>query len=267
MKPDLRNKGLEARNAVRGGALTKIIVFLLVAFAFLALGWMLFLPQLITTQIRKSSGFDATIERLAANPVSGNVQIRGFVLTNPPTFPIADFIELREFEAETQLSSLFSDHPVFDRMVVNAESVTLVKRADGTTNAQALQSNLESYGKTSLVPKSASSRQVLIRRLDLRIDRVVVVDYSVREPTRREFTINLSQTYTDVTKIEQLLAPAALKQLAPVAVAVGGLLPGDVGKVLSEAGISGIELFHEARRRAGERMKGFFDALEESKKP
>ena len=97
MKPNLRNNGLGALNAVRGGALTKIIVFLLVAFAFLALGWMLFLPQLITTQIRKSTGFDAKIDRLAASPMSGNVQIRGFVLTNPPTFPIADFIELGEF--------------------------------------------------------------------------------------------------------------------------------------------------------------------------
>jgi hypothetical protein len=251
----------------RGGVLVRLILFLVVIFAFLAVGWMVFLPRIVTAQIRKHSGFDASIERLAVNPVTGNIELHGFVLTNPPTFPISEFIELREFQAETRASTLFSDNPVFDRMLVNATTVTLVKRADGTTNAEAFQRNLESYGRDTLVPRTSSKRQVLIRKLDLRIDRIVVVDHTTREPTRREFTINLHQNYTDVTKIEQLLAPAALRQLAPVAVAVGGLLPGDIGKVLTEVGSSGAGLLQEAKRKAGERLKGFFDALEESKKP
>ena len=250
-----------------GGVLVKLALFLVVIFAFLALGWMLFLPRMITGQIRKHSGFDASIERVAINPLTGDIELHGFVLTNPPTFPSPEFIELREFQAEARASTLFSEHPVFDRMLVNAATVTLVKRADGMTNAEAFQNNLESYGKDSLVPKASSRRQVLIRKLDLRIDRIVVVDHTAREPTRREFTINLHQNYTEVTKIEQLLAPAALRQLAPVAVAVGGLLPGDIGKLLTEVGSSGSGLLQEAKRKAGERLKGFFDALEESKKP
>jgi len=264
----LKFDGLRGRDqSVRGGVLAKSLVFLVVVFAFLALGWMLFLPMAVTNQIRKYSGFDASVERLAVNPVTGTVQVSGFVLTNPPTFPIPDFIELKDFRAETQLASLFSDHPVFDRMVINAASVTLVKRSDGVTNAEAFQNNLDSFGQDSLVPRSSTRRHVQIRQLDLRIDRLVVVDHTTREPTRREFTLNLHQTYTDVTKLEQLLAPAALQKLAPVALAIGGLLPGDIGKALTEAGSSGRGLFEEAKRKVGGRVKGFFDALEESKKP
>jgi uncharacterized protein involved in outer membrane biogenesis len=253
--------------STHGGVLVRLVVFLVVVFAVLALAWMLFLPQVFTSQLRKRSGFDATIERLAVNPVTGSVEMRGFVLTNPPTFPAADFIELREFRANAKVSSLFSDQPVFDRMLVDAASVTLVKRQDGRTNAEAFQGNLEDQNRATLVAKSNSQRGVLVRDLEIRIDRLVIIDHSLRVPSRREFTLNLHQSYTDVTRIDQLLAPGALSQLAPVAIAVGGLLPGDWGELFKDAGGSGAGLLQEVGRKAGERVKGFFDALEESKKP
>lgn len=251
----------------QGGALAKLLIFLVVVCAFVALGWMLFLPQIVSSQLRKRTGFDATIQRLSVNPVTGTVEMRGFVLTNPPTFPVGDFVELREFRANAEASTLFSDQPVFDRMLIAAATITLVKREDGRTNAEAFQDNFEDYERKALVAKSQSQRGVLIRELELRVDKLVIIDHSVRVPTRREFTLKLHQTYTDVTSIEQLLAPAALRQLAPVAVAIGGLLPGDLGKLFKEAGNSGSGLLQEAGRKAGERVKGFFDALEESKKP
>ena len=253
--------------SARGGALVRVLIFLVIIFAFLALAWMLFLPKVVTGQIRMRTGFDATIRRLAVNPVSGTIEMKGFVLTNPPTFPIEDFLEVREFQASARPTSLFSDQPTFDRMVVDAATVTLVKRKDGSTNAEAFQGNLEDYDGKRLVASKAKHRQVLVRQLDLRIDRLVIVDHSLREPTRREFTLNLRQSYTDVTRLDQLLEPDALKNLAPIALAIGGLLPGEIGKLLTEVGNSGVNLLQQAGRRTGERVKGFFDALEESKKP
>ncbi|HTO02657.1 MAG TPA: hypothetical protein VL069_03095 [Opitutus sp.] len=244
-----------------------MLTFLVVIFAFVALAWMLFLPKLVTSQIRTRSGFDATIERLAVNPVSGTIEMKGFVLTNPPTFPIEDFLEVREFRASVRPTSLFSDNPIFDRMVVNAATVTLVKRKDGATNAEAFQGNLEDHDRKPFVASTSNRRPILIRRLDLQIDRLVIVDHSLREPTRREFTLNLHQSYTDVTRLDQLLEPEALKNLAPIAVAIGGLLPGEIGKLLTEVGSSSVDLLQQAGRKTGERVKGFFDALEESKKP
>lgn len=251
----------------RGGVLARLLVVLVVIFAFLALAWMLFLPQLVTGQLRKRSGFDATVERLAVNPVTGTMEMRGFILTNPPTFPVADFVELREFRANAKVTSLFSDQPVFDRMFVDAATITLVRRTDGRTNAEAFQGNLENGKREALVAKSEAHRGVLIRNLELRIDRLVIVDYSLRVPGRREFTLNLRQTYTDVTRLDQLFEVGALTQLAPVAVAIGGLLPGDLGKIISDASGAGGERLQEFGRKTGERMKGFFDALEESRKP
>jgi len=247
--------------------LSKLIVFLVVIFAFLALGWMLFLPLLVSNQLRKRTGFDSTIVKLVVNPLNGSVEMRGLVVTNPPTFSVPDFLDLREFSANAESRSLFSGELKFDTMVVNIASITLVKREDGTTNAEAFHAHLENQGDEPTPPSSRPRRQVLIRKMDLRIDRLVVVDQTLHHPSRREFTLNIHQHYADVSSIDQLMAPAVLKDLAPVANAVGGLVSGSLGKALTDAGQTGVELLREAGRRTGSEVKGFFDALEESKKP
>ena len=253
--------------AIRGGVLGRLLLFLIVVFAFLALAWMVFLPPIVTSQLRKRTGFDGTVERLAVNPFTGSVEMSGLVVSNPPTFPIRDFLDLREFRADAHLRSLFSDHPVFNRMMVDLSRITLVKREDGKTNAEAFEDNLNASPGSNLVDRQTAQRTFLIKHLELRVDRLIIVDHSLRKPTEREFTLDLNQTYTDVTSVEQLLAPAALKSLAPVAAAIGGLIPGELGRALRQVGGLGAESFREAGRKAGERVKGFFDALEESKKP
>jgi hypothetical protein len=251
----------------RGGALGKLIMFLVVVFAFVALAWMLFLPLLLTKQLRRRSGFDAQVNRLAVNPFTGSIELQGFVLENPPTFPVLDFLELRQFRAHSTLSSLLSDHPVFDDMLIDVASITLVKRQDGITNASAFTENLQHDGRGPGPDTPPKVRDVLVRKLDLRIDRLVIIDSSRKDGSPREYTLNIRQNYADVTRLDQLFEPAMLKKLAPIATAVSGLIPGDLGAVLAEAGKSGNDWLKQTGRRTGERAKGFFDALEESKKP
>jgi len=113
---------------IRGGVFSKLLIFLITVIAFVALGWMIFLPTILTSELRKRSGFDASVERLAVNPVSGTIELRGLVLANPPTFPEHDFVELREFRANAEVTSLFSDRLIFDRVVIN-----VAKRNAGQT--------------------------------------------------------------------------------------------------------------------------------------
>lgn len=254
-----------AKSRCGGGILFKLLVFLVVIAAFVALGWMLFLPVLLTQQLRKRTGFDATVERFSVNPVSGRVDLRGLVVTNPPTFQTSGFLEVREFKANADVVSLFSSEPVFDTMTLDLAHVTLVKREDGTTNAEAFEQNLNDASKR-LRPVQPS-RKFMIHRLDLKIDRLTIADHSLRRPSIKEFPLHLHQNYVDVTDLTQLLGPAVLKNLAPVATAVGGLIPGELGKALGDATKSGADLLKNAGRRTEDKVKGFFDALEESKKP
>ena len=256
---------------LRGGELFKLLVFLAVAFAAVALAWMVFLPAVLTSQLRSRTGFDATIQSLTANPFTGRVHLRGLVVANPPTFPTHEFMEVREFQSDLQVWSLLSGRTEFDSIVLNVATVTLVIRQDGQTNAGAFQHNLTAPAEGRPQPPPAAEHHFLIRHLSLRLDRLVIVDHSGAMAVTHEYPLNVNQSYTEVTNVKQLLSPAGLQSLAPVGLALKGLLPGELGGAITdaarEAAKSGKGIFKNIGHKAGEKVKGFFDALEESRKP
>lgn len=251
--------------------MAKLFVFLVVVFATLALAWMLFLPVVLTNQLRARTGFEAQIRSLAVNPFTGTVELRGLVLTNPPTFPVHDFLEVRRLSANAELFSLFSDRPIFESLELDVAKVTLVKRDALQTNAAAFQHNLEGPADPAAAAAKPKVKGFLIRRLTVRIDEVVIADHSARTPAVQDFKLGFEHSYSDVTGVKQLLSPSTLQSLLPVGAALNGLLPGALGDavadVMKEAAKSGAGLLKEAGAKASERIKGYFDALEESKKP
>jgi uncharacterized protein involved in outer membrane biogenesis len=246
----------------RGGVGLKLLVFLAVVFAAGALAWMLFLPLVFTTQVRQRTGFDITVQSLAVNPFTGTIELRGLVLANPPTFPVRDFVELRRFSAEVEVLTLFSARPVLATMALDVAKVTLVKRPAAETNAESFQRHLTQADDPPLPLPARPARGFLIRRLEVRIDELVIADYSARIPAVQRYKLAFNQTYMDVTSVQGLL---------PVGTALNGLLPGALGQalgeVVKEATKSGAGLLKDAGRKAGEKIKGYFDALEESRKP
>lgn len=255
-----------ATSHCRGGVVFKLLVFLTVVAAFAALAWMTCLPLVLTYQVRSRTGFDAKVERFSFNPFTGEIDLRGLVVTNPPTFSTHDFIELREFQANARALSLFSDELVIDQMTIDLTHVTLVKREDGSTNAQLFEQQLND-APHRLVRSKPSGRKIVVRHLELKIDHLTVADHSERRPNVKEYQLGIHQQYADVRELKQLLAPAVLQNLAPVAVAISGLIPGELGASLGEVTQSSADLLRRAGRKTEERVKGFFDALEESKKP
>ncbi len=260
--------GLAAADGERGGCLFKLLVLLVVLAAFAALAWMLLLPVVFTNRIRALTGFDATVTSLVVNPLSGTVRMKGFGLTNPPTFPVGEFLEVREFSADVRTKTLWSEQLMIEAMVVDVARVTLVRRDDGITNAQAFERNLEeAREREPRPPSSKPERTFLVRELRLRVNELVIADHSGRRPSERSFALGIEQDYADVTSMDQLLTPAALRPLAPVAVALSGFVPGDLGAAIDEAARTSADKLKEAGRKTTEAVRGFFDALEESRKP
>lgn len=261
----------------------KLLVLLAAMFAAAALAWMLFLPVVLTTQLRARTGFDAEVESLSVNPFTGDVELRGFVLTNPPTFPEKEFLRVRELRANADVWSLFSGPPVFNTMTVDVAKVTLVKNREGATNAEVLQRHLPPRAEGPLPPAPTANagakaaarvkggaqaeKSFLVRKLALKFDQLVIADHTGLTPRVQDFRLGIDQHYLDVTELSQLFDPSVLKHLAPVAAAAAGLLPGDWGQVVGEAAQSGTALLKDVGRKAEVRVKGFLDALEESKKP
>jgi hypothetical protein len=262
----------------RGSCLVRLVVLLVVLLAAGALAWMLFLPAVVTAQIRKRTGFEASVTGLSCNAFTGRLAVRGLVLSNPASFPIRDFVELREFSMETEVWSWLSDRPVIDRFTADVRKVTLVRRPDGKSNAEILQRALFGEERATTSGPAAGSaatppRPWLIRRLVLRFDRLVIADYSGVKPVVQEHALGLDQRYENVTEAKQLLVPEVLRGLAAVDLGptLGRLVPGELGRALGDkvrAGAAqGAEAFKEAGLQAADLLKGLREKLEESRKP
>ena len=200
------------RAACRGGLLGKLLFLLVLLLAVAALAWAFFLPQIVTTALHKRTQFDVTVSELTANPFTSRVVIRGLVLRNPSSFPISDFVHVREFRAELNLPSLFSDRLVIEDAAINIEKLALVKNAAGERNIQLFQERLLGGSTTedkpaTDEPRSEKSREFLIRHLELRFDQLVIADAGNSAP--RVLNLNLNHTYENVDNPTALAAPIA----------------------------------------------------------
>jgi hypothetical protein len=251
-----------------GGILFKLLAPVAAVSAFAVLAWILFLPAFITHRIRGRTGFDATIAQLACNPFTGTIEMKGFVLTNPPTFPVKEFVELKSFSAKAGGLSLTSNPLVFETMDVELGNVTLIKRSDGVSNSAAFERNLADFaGEPGRLASDAPARSYLVKRLRVRVSQLTVVDYVRGVERKRVYRLDLDQTYIDVTSLRQLAEPKTLAVLEPVALVARDLLPSGLRSAVEDALKPAATFVQDRAREAANQTKGFFDALEESKKP
>jgi uncharacterized protein involved in outer membrane biogenesis len=240
-----------------------LLVFVAILFAVLAVAWMLLLPVAVTRLVRERTGFGVEIQSLYVNPITANVALSGLVITNPPAFPKKDFIEVRALRADLRLFSLFGPRLEIDDAVVDVARVVIMTDAHGVINARAFQQGLA--GPAGDHPQASAGaprpeREFLIRRLQVRFDRLEIADYSRSRPEVREFDLHFNHTYENVTQAQQLAAPLAELSL-PIAGAIDAVLPGASGQLRSLG-----DRFKETGRKAGETVKGFLEALEKSLK-
>lgn len=254
-----------ARNRQRGGCGWRLMVLLVVMGAVGSLAWMTLLPSLFTRAVLDRTGFDAEITSLAANPFTGRVSLRGLVITNPSNFPSRDCLQVRAFEADADVWSLFGERFVISTLSVDVRQITLVRRAYGPTNLESFRANLAGPEPR---PPSAKS-PFLIRELRLRLGTLVLADYAEATPRVRTFALELDQRFGSISSAGQLFGPEILRGLAEreVAVELAPFLPRDFRRVLNEAAIGRGGSRKAAEDKPGEVFRGFLDRLEETRKP
>lgn len=260
----------------------RLLVVGVVLMATVALAWMAFLPLFFAVEVKARTGFDVRVATLSCNAFTGKLAVRGLVLANPPSFPVGDFMELREFVAEGDLMSLWSGRVELDAFTLDVRRLTLVRRPDGRSNAEVFQQKLLGIqpGDTgaesrsmSATPPAPTPRKFLLRRLVLRFDQLAVIDHSGVTPVTQEYALGLDQRYENVTDTKQLLVPEVLRRLAAANLdpTVGRLVPGDLGQALGNAArgaaARGEELLKDAGQRANDTFRGLREKLEETRKP
>ncbi|HEU5079323.1 MAG TPA: hypothetical protein VFT72_08915 [Opitutaceae bacterium] len=246
--------------------------------------WIFFLPMILSSTLTKRTGFEVKVERLSMNPFAASVDLEGLSISNPHTFPRPDYVEVRSFQARAPFKTLFGDRPEFDYVKLDAPHVTFVRNTDGTLNANLFYDRLfpsekpdsdeptPEKRKPTASPKSPRSQpaaprntRFLIHHLELRVDKITWDDQYSRNPSTRNFDVHLYQVLEEVTDAKQLLTPAMMRAVAPVATAISGLIPGDLGQVFGAA--AGGPMMREANKKAPDVASPEADTLEESRKP
>lgn len=253
----------------------KALVALGGLFALAALAWMAFLPALVERELRAVTGFDVRVEVLTANPFTGSVVVEGLSARNPAGYPAPDFIELRGLRADIdEFSWLLTDRIVLNTLDLDAEKVELVLERDGTSNAGAFAAACSRGRPGPAAPGPAPARpaRYLIRKLHVRLDRLVVADYSRPNSDEKAYDLHLDETFINVSDPKQLLVPEFIRSLHAFGLHrdVSQLLPGDFGKALADA-VGGAaqagSRLKDATRQATDYLRGALDKLEQSAKP
>jgi hypothetical protein len=250
------------------------------------------MPVLLTSTLSKRTGFDVKVQTLTFNPFAANVTVKGLFVTNPHTFPRKDYLDIRNFRVKAPLKTFFDKNPELDLVELDIEQITFVRNTDGTLNTSLFYDRLfpadkpapeepaakgqKQTGPSKPAPKAPAPEpevrqpkrpEFLIRRLDLRIDKVTTEDHLGKNPTIKDFKLGIDQVYLNVTDPKQLLRPAVIKALSPVATAITGLIPGSMGTVFNSAVDVPSPGQKDPKKKGPDPLKTISDTLEESRKP
>jgi hypothetical protein len=258
---------------------TKSVIVLGGGLALLALVWMIFLPRVVEHELRAITGFDFKVVVLTANPLTGRVVVQGLAVRNPSDFPKPEFILLRELNAQVELFALLSGKHVVDRFDLSIDTIVLVRRHDGKTNAGAFLAAFSppkpagpAVSERAPAPKPpAKTTPYLIKRLHLSLDKLVVADFSGEKEDEKTYNLRIDRIYNNVTSARQLLVPDVMETLRSFGLRhdITSLIPGDLGKVLAGAMGDAAQVgggVKDAVKKAGQGLKGFFEKLEQTPK-
>jgi hypothetical protein len=251
------------------------LVFILAGFlALLALAWMVFLPAVVEHELRAVTGFNVHVSVLTANPFTGRVVARGFSATNPDTYPKPDFIELREVRADLNpFSMASSDRIRINDLDLDIARIEIIRRHDGKSNAGDFMAAFIKPAPRALPPTAMGKRtHYFVKRLHVRLDRLVIADYTGSKSYEKAYDLRIDQTFTDVIDSRQLLTPDVVKRLHEFGLhhELSELLPGDFGRALADAvgGMAAVGAkVEDTVIKTGDAVKGVLDKLDQSPKP
>jgi hypothetical protein len=253
--------------------MAKWLLALGIVVALFALAWMTLLPAIVEHELRSITGFDIKVQVLRVNPITGRVVVRGLYARNPANFPKPDFLVLRELDAQIELFPLLSGKHVVDNFLLNVETIALVRRHDGKTNAGVFMAAFSSPKPAAAGPPSAPapSTPYLIKHLHIVLDKLVVADFSGGTPDEKTYSLHIDRIYNNVTSARQLLVPDVMQTLRSFGLHhdIASLLPGDFGKALAGAVGDAAALgsgVKDAVKKTSQGLKGFFEKLEQTPK-
>lgn len=187
--------------------------------------------ELVVDAITKNGSCEVDLGDIEISPNGQQVSIGRTVFTNPDVPTATPMLEIASLKASLKPTSLLNKNIVLTDLQLHVPQITLVRKADGTTNVDCLGSSLGALlpqlpapkgkkpgGGGSTAPASAAAAtpskkgertpevSLDIERLDLRIDNVAVQDFGRGGPipASAEVEIDFHESYEKLTSLEDL---------------------------------------------------------------
>jgi len=159
--------------------------------------------------VYKVTGFPLHIGSLRLSPLHSRLEAARVKLLNPPEFVDRVFVDVQRLYVDYEFGSLLRRQPHLTRLDLQIQKMVIVKNADGRSNIQQLS------GVASR-EEDAPSTPFRIDTLHLEIGVITIKDYSGREPKERSLTLNINETFyniTESTDINRLVLLTVMKNV------------------------------------------------------
>jgi hypothetical protein len=198
--------------------LAKLAIILVVVLIVVLASGNCWLPYVVGWQIRCKTGFRAHVNSSRGSLFRGYLDFRDFDILNPKgKFDSKSFVSFKELSADVNLRSLFTGTLILDKVVINLDSVTLVKNTDGVYNGQLFAKNTSSHpviSETILNDVSVTRKRkpearkntgkIHLNKVIFTLKSVKIIDESGTDPTK-EFTLNYHRKFTNVEDVNTVI--------------------------------------------------------------
>lgn len=226
----------------KGGILAGLVACLVVLGAAAVLAWIFLLPVFLEETIETRLGVPIRIQRLVANPFSGELSVQGLVVENPVGFPGREFLSIRTLEATGDISEIWHGRWTLDHLSVHVARLTLMKDGAG-------RSNIDRVWAQGAPPLSVKS-------LRLKVDQVAVFDSAGR---KTEYEIGFEKRSEWGHLMADTMLPLA-KAIAAQGNAARECVQGVLGQTQSTTSVKGETLSQPSVNQGG-KAGGFWDGL------
>jgi hypothetical protein len=164
--------------------------------------------ELVTGLQLKMQGFSASILRQV-------VGIRHLRLYNPRGYPDRVMLHMPEIYLDYDLGAITKGVIHVEEMRMDMKEFTVVKNEKGELNLDSLKVvQAEKQGSAPEARDKGKAPEIQIDNLELKIGKVIYKDYSGgRTPSVREFNVNLSEKYQNITNPYSLVSLIVVKAL------------------------------------------------------
>jgi len=258
----------------RGGFIFGMVILMVVIVAIAILAWIVFLPRVVISSVREATGLSCEIERLYANPLTGDFKAEGVRIGNPAGWGDEPLAEISRLEGKLNVLSLRSATAVVENAEVDLTRLVVIVDERGRTNFQSLALRIDerlagdmpvglAVTSAGLAVSGQQPTGIVVQRLDLHLMRLEMLDRGVTPSRRVGDDLDYRGTYRNVRKPAQLLSPTLTARLVASPVLFNMIMSSGL---LNQAAIQKSGLDHLWGHAAGA-LNSLLRGLEQKPKP